>query len=129
MTESSDRNDVYESLIASAGLADSQRFKDIDAQPIIPPIQACDGLNTWSRDHVACIARYICQPSYTFAGTARMGLDGSSVLDDQLRVRGVEGLRVADLSASPSLEKINTIAIALAIGEKAAEMIKQDWYG
>ncbi len=59
------------------------------------------------------------------ACTARMGVESDSmaVLDDQLRVRGIEGLRVCDASAMPSQITGNLYATVIAIAEKAADMI------
>ena len=53
--------------------------------------------------------------------------DPMGVLDDRLRVRGVAGLRVADASVMPSITRGNTQAATMVIGEKAADMIKEDW--
>ena len=61
--------------------------------------------------------------SFHIAGTAAMGADLASVLDPQLRVRGVTGLRVCDTSVMPTLVSGNTNAPAMAIAMNAADMI------
>jgi len=60
---------------------------------------------------------------YHPAGTCRMGRDERSVVDPQLRVRGVQGLRVADASVMPTIIRGHTHAPAVVIGEKAADLI------
>lgn len=52
--------------------------------------------------------------------------DANAVLDARLRVRGVRGLRVADVSSIPKVNNGHTQMVAYGIGEGAAEMIKQD---
>lgn len=56
-------------------------------------------------------------------GTCRIGTDGGAVVDPELRVHGVEGLRVADASVMPSIVSTNTCATVLAIAEPAAALI------
>jgi len=56
-------------------------------------------------------------------GTCRMGSDARSVLDPQLRVRGVERLRVIDASVMPQVTSANTNATSLMIGERGAALL------
>lgn len=72
---------------------------------------------------------FICvhsKTSHHCAGTCRMGNDAAAVLDPRLRFNGIDGLRVADASVMPTVNSSNTNAPSIMIGEKAADMIKQD---
>ncbi|MEO8820250.1 MAG: GMC oxidoreductase, partial [Ginsengibacter sp.] len=62
--------------------------------------------------------------AHHFAGTARMGNDDMSVVDPQLRVHGVNKLRVIDASVMPTLSSGNINAAVLMIGEKGADLVK-----
>jgi len=67
--------------------------------------------------------RQVAETTYHPVGTCKMGLDEMAVVDDQLQVRGIDGLRVADASIMPTLTSGNTNAPSIMIGEKAADMV------
>ena len=67
--------------------------------------------------------RASCSTLWHPAGTAKIGRDAMAVVDPQLRVYGVQGLRVADASVMPTVTSGNTVAACFMIGEKAADMI------
>ena len=72
-------------------------------------------------------ARQYGSTAYHLIGTARMGpeTDKTSVVDDQLRVHGLRGLRVVDASVMPSMPSANTYSATMMIAEKASDMIRE----
>jgi choline dehydrogenase len=93
---------------------------------LVPPALAAEhGYapgDTPSDDLLVDMARHYSFTVYHLTSTCRMG----SVVDERLRVLGVDGLRVADASVMPNVTSGNTNAVAIMIGEKAAEMLAED---
>ena len=70
--------------------------------------------------------RQTAETTYHPVGTCKMGSDAMAVVDDRLRVHGIEGLRVADASVMPTLTSGNTNAPSIMIGEKCSRMMLAD---
>lgn len=81
------------------------------------------GSDVQTDDELRDYIRSICGPVHHPGGTCRMGGDDGAVLDPQLRVRGVQGLRVVDASVFPRVVSGNTNAPVVMVAEKAADMI------
>lgn len=82
------------------------------------------GPGVQSDEEIRAFIRGRAETIYHPVGTCRMGNDPLAVVDAELRVRGLEGLRVADASIMPLLVGGNTNAPAIMIGEKAADLIR-----
>lgn len=106
-----------------------QRFflKAFEATPLAERIEKVMLPNPAERsdDDMRAYCRRFVKTNYHPAGTAKMGKDGDpmAVLDPRMRVRGVEGLRVCDLSAMPDINAGNTQAPAMMMGDRCADMI------
>ncbi|KAF2368325.1 Glucose-methanol-choline oxidoreductase C-terminal [Trinorchestia longiramus] len=92
-------------------------------------LPGCEQVPYGSDNYWACFARHMASTVYHPVGTCKMApkSDPMGVVDNKLRVRKVLGLRVVDASIMPVIVAGNTNAAAVMIGEKAADLIKQDW--
>jgi choline dehydrogenase len=120
LTEESDRRRMREVVRLAAELLRAPSLVPLVAERTgLPDDVLTDDreLDRWIRRHLATAVH--------LAGTARMGPDGDpgAVVDQHLRVRGVEGLRVVDTSVMPRVTSRGPAATAVMIGERAAELM------
>ncbi len=101
-------------------IAAARPFDGFRGEEIYPEAMGRD------RDSIREAVRRTAETLYHPTGTCKMGHDESSVVDSELRVHGVTGLRVADASIMPVITNGNTNAPSIAIGEKAADLIRGD---
>ncbi|WP_310496457.1 choline dehydrogenase [Sandarakinorhabdus sp.] len=87
--------------------------------------EAWPGPNVTEKEQLVAAMRDWAETIYHPVGTCRMGIDEKAVVDAELRVNGVEGLRVIDASVMPYLVSGNTNAPTIMIAEKAADIIGQ----
>jgi choline dehydrogenase len=84
------------------------------------------GPDVRSRAQIEAFVRQTADTVHHAVGTCRMGADDASVVDSKLRVRGVQGLRVADASVFPAIPSANTAAASIMVGERAAGFIRSE---
>jgi choline dehydrogenase len=115
-----DRRCAVAGIKLARALASTESLKPYVAEEYRPGEQAKtnDELLEFARDYGATIFHPV--------GTCKMGSDPLAVVDDQLRVRGIAGLRVVDCSVMPTLVSGNTHAPAVMIAEKASDLILGD---
>jgi choline dehydrogenase len=121
LAEDADRHFAVESIRFARKLAQTAPLSDYIEAEVMPgpKIETAGDILHFAESHGATI--------FHPAGTCRMGTDEDAVVDPRLRVRGAERLWVADCSIMPTLVSGNTNVPAMMIGEKAAEMILQDY--
>jgi choline dehydrogenase len=103
-----------------------RRGRDILAAPAFKPWlgeERLPGVAQRSDAELEAFVRATAETEYHPVSTCKMGNDPMAVVDDQLRVRGIEGLRVIDASIMPDVVSGNTNAPTIMIAEKGAEMI------
>jgi choline dehydrogenase len=94
--------------------------------PAMAPFQVSEllpGTDRTTDDEILDWVKEAAETTYHPVGTCKMGSDPMAVVDAQLRVHGIEGLRVADASIIPTLTSGNTNTPSIMIGEKAADMV------
>nr|KAG5712312.1 hypothetical protein BaRGS_023891 [Batillaria attramentaria] len=101
-------------------------LQSVGAEVADPPSKLCGQFQYDTDDYWECMIRRNMLTIYHPVGTCKMGpvTDNTTVVDPQLRVKGLTGLRVADASIMPAIPSGNTNAPVIMVAEKAADIIK-----
>lgn len=109
----------------SAAMRMVRRIVEAPALDWLGAREFAPGPDAQSDDELLDFVTKFAETAYHPIGTCKMGQDNMAVVDDELKVHGLSGLRVADASIMPTLTSGNTNAPSIMIGEKAARMVLQ----
>ncbi|CAH0724115.1 unnamed protein product, partial [Brenthis ino] len=132
LKDPNDEKKILEGIQEVVRLFDTNVFKyadfEFDPQPILN--NECREYERVTQEFWSCIIRQFTAPLHNYVGTCKMGpgKDPESVVDNNLRVYGVENVRVVDASIIPKITRGSTAAPVIMIAEKASDLIKSTWY-
>jgi len=112
-----DVNVLVRGIELSRELVNTRAFNEFRGEELAP------GVSVTSKSELSAYIRQVASTVWHPVGTCKMGRDRDAVVNPQLQVYGVEGLRVADASIMPTITSGNPNAATIAIGEKAADLI------
>lgn len=117
LSQDSDLDTMLAGIARARAIASSRAATELGAKELSPGWlgHSAAGMHAWLKANL--------MTTYHFGGTCRMGSDPESVVDTQLRVRGVQGLRIADASIMPEVPVGALNAPSMLIGAKAAKLI------
>jgi choline dehydrogenase len=119
LTVPADLDRLAQGMALADRIARSEPMAGLLGERVLPPPNV-------GVDQFADWARLLAESYHHQAGSCRMGLDALAVVDPSLRVRGVQGLRIADASIMPTVTSGNCHAAIVMIAEKAADVIKTE---
>ncbi|XP_046430767.1 glucose dehydrogenase [FAD, quinone]-like [Neodiprion fabricii] len=126
--EQDDLDTMVRGIKKAIELAGTKSFKRYNATLLPVAFPGCRDVRFNSDPYWACVSRQVSTTLGHFVGTCKMApREDFGVVDARLRVYGIKGLRVVDASVMPTIISGHTNAPTFMIGEKASDMIKQDW--
>lgn len=125
--EDIDMKTLIEGVKVAVALGRTREFRKMGSR--FHGFPQCEHHARHSDAYYECMIRHYSATIYHPIGTCKMGpaWDQGAVVDSQLRVYGIKGLRVIDASIMPKLVSGNTNAPAIMIGEKGADLVKEFW--
>ncbi|CAG9559047.1 unnamed protein product [Danaus chrysippus] len=129
LTHPDDVGVMREGVKAAVAVAETAAMKRLGARYNSKPVPNCKHLPLYTDEYWECYIRQYTMTIYHLSGTAKMGpsSDPMAVVDPELRVYGIEGLRVIDASIMPAVTNGNINAPVIMIAEKGADLIKNTW--
>jgi choline dehydrogenase len=119
LSEQADVDAFVAAVELGLDVASQPAYRDLIKRWIVPP-------GRMSREGTPAFVRRFCTSYLHPVGTCAMGPGSEAVVDVELRVRGVVGLRIADASVMPTIPSANTNAAAVMIGEFASRLLVAD---
>ncbi|XP_052738854.1 glucose dehydrogenase [FAD, quinone] [Bicyclus anynana] len=129
LTHPDDVGVLREGVKAALAVGETKAMKRLGAKFNSKPIPNCKHLPLYTDEYWDCYIRQYTMTIYHLSCTAKMGpsSDPMAVVDPQLKVHGIEGLRVIDASIMPAVTNGNINAPVIMIGEKGSDLIKETW--
>jgi len=126
LSTSEDIANLRKAIQVGVSLMSTEGFTSIGAEYVV--FKPCAKYGIWSNEYINCLIRAKAFSFVHYCCTAKIGQDplSGAVVDERLKVYGVDGLRVVDASVMPSIVQAATNPTVMVIGEKGADMIKQD---
>ncbi|XP_031626459.1 glucose dehydrogenase [FAD, quinone]-like [Contarinia nasturtii] len=127
LTDPRDRATVLRAIKQFFNLLKTEPFLKLGAQFLPISIPECDEIDFATDEYWECYMKYVSSTGCHQVGTSKMGIDSDAVVDPRCRVHNVKGLRQIDAGIIPIPINANTNAVSMMVGEKCADIIKQDY--